>query len=79
MTMAAAFFGSPAIYMFVPVIVLYSAGFLLFGVAIWRSGVLRKGAAISLALHAPLLSSFIRPGASLASILGRYCLSWEAS
>ena len=70
-TMADAFLGSPVIYLFTPVIVLYSAGFLLFGIAIWRSGVLRKGAAaVSLALHAPLLSSFIRPQTSLASILG---------
>jgi hypothetical protein len=55
---------------YIVVIVIYSAGFLLFGVAIWGSGVLRKGAAISLALHAPLLSSFIRPQTSLASVVG---------
>lgn len=55
---------------FIPVFVLYSAGFILFGVAIWRSGTLRKGAAISLGLHAPLVSSFIRPQPTFGVVLG---------
>lgn len=55
---------------YVVVVAIYSAGFLLFGVAIWRSGVLRKPPAIALALHAPLLSSFIRSQTSLAVIVG---------
>jgi hypothetical protein len=59
-----------ATVIYVLVVAIYSLGFLLFGVAIWRSGVLRKPPAIALALHAPLLSSFIRPQTSLASIVG---------
>src|SRR5919112_488003 len=59
-----------AMIIYVLVAMIYSVGFLLFGVAIWRSGVLRKPPAIALALHAPLLSTFIRPQTSLASILG---------
>jgi hypothetical protein len=55
---------------YILLVVIYSAGFLLFGVAIWRSEVLRKPPAIALALHAPLLSTFIRPQTSLASIVG---------
>ena len=35
---------------------LYSAGFILFGVAIWRSGVLPKWAGVLVAVHAPLLT-----------------------
>lgn len=55
---------------FIPVFILYSAGFILFGVAIWRSGVLRKGAALSLGLHAPLVSSFVRPQPTWGVVLG---------
>jgi hypothetical protein len=36
------------------------AGFILFGVAIWRYGVLPKPTAISLGLHAPLVEGFFR-------------------
>jgi hypothetical protein len=61
---------SMAKVIYVLLVGIYSTGFLLFGVAIWRSGVLRKPPAIALALHAPLLSSFIRPQTSLASIVG---------
>jgi hypothetical protein len=39
-------------------------------VAIWRSGTLRKGAAISLGLHAPLVASFARPQPSLIVVVG---------
>ena len=59
-----------ATIVYILVVAIYSVGFLLFGVAIWRSGVLRRPPAIALALHAPLLSSFIRPQTSLASIVG---------
>jgi hypothetical protein len=48
----------------------YGAGIIFFCVAIWRSGVLRKGAAISLGLHAPLVSSFLRPQPSPVVVLG---------
>ena len=65
-----AILGSPAREIFILVFFLYSAGFILFGIAVWRSGVLRKGTAIPLALHAPLLSSFIHPHPNWASVLG---------
>jgi hypothetical protein len=64
-------FGSPLRnVIYIPVFALYASGFILFGVAIWRSGVLRKGAALSLGLHAPLVSSFIRPQPNLGVVLG---------
>ncbi|MGH3144246.1 MAG: hypothetical protein ACRDTR_00415 [Rubrobacter sp.] len=62
--------GSPAREVFVVVFLLYSTGFLLFGVAIWRSGVMHRLASISLALHAPLLSSFTRTEPTWTSFLG---------
>lgn len=63
-------FDSPlATVIYVLVVAIYSAGFLLFSIAIWRSGVLRKPPAIALALHAPLLSTFIRSQTSLAVIV----------
>ena len=55
---------------YIPVFALYAAGFVVFAVAIWRSGVLRKGAALSLGLHAPLVSSFIKPQPNLGVVLG---------
>jgi hypothetical protein len=36
-------------------LLLYLAGFILWGVAIWRSGVLPKWAGVLVAVHAPLL------------------------
>ena len=36
-------------------LLLYVAGFVLWGVAVWRSGVLPKWAGVLVALHAPLL------------------------
>ena len=42
------------------VFLLYSAGFILFGVAIWRSGVLSRWAGVLLAIHAPLPSTILR-------------------
>jgi hypothetical protein len=65
-----AIFNNPLRIIFVFVFIFYAVGFILFGVAIWRSGVLRKGAAISLGLHAPLVSSFIRPQPSFAVVVG---------
>jgi hypothetical protein len=62
--------GSPAREIFILVFFVYSSGFILFGIAIWRSGILRKGSAIPIALHAPLFSSFIRPQPNWTSILG---------
>ena len=55
---------------YIPAFGLYGTGFVLFGVAIWRSGVLRKGAALSLGLHAPLVSSFIKPQPNFGVVLG---------
>ncbi|HEX6708894.1 MAG TPA: hypothetical protein VF068_01060 [Rubrobacter sp.] len=66
-----AIFGSPMRnVIYIPAFALYAAGFILFGVAIWRSGVLRKGAALSLGLHAPLVSSFIKPQPNWGVVLG---------
>jgi len=63
-------FGSPLREMFVAVILCYSAGFILFGIAVWRSGVLPKRAAVPIALQAPLLSYFIRPEPTWATFVG---------
>jgi hypothetical protein len=65
-----AIFRGPAGKIFMPVFLLYSAGFILFGVAIWRSGVLPKVAAISVGLHAPLFAGYIRPQPSPTTIVG---------
>jgi len=56
--------------LFVAVFLLYSAGFILFGVAIWRSGVLPRPAAISLGLHAPLVEGFFRSQLNWVSVVG---------
>jgi hypothetical protein len=45
----------------------YSAGFILFGIAIWRSGVLPRWAGVLVAVHAPLISG---PFSSVGSVLG---------
>jgi hypothetical protein len=63
-------FHNPLRVIFVLAFFSYGAGFILFCVAIWRSGVLRKGAAISLGLHAPLVSSFVRLQPSPVVVLG---------
>lgn len=65
-----AIFNNPLRIIFVFVFLFYAAGFVLFGISIWRSGVLRRGAALSLGLHAPLVSSFVRPQPSLAVVVG---------
>jgi hypothetical protein len=46
---------------------LYSAGFILFGVAIWRSGALPKWAGVLIAVHAPLISG---PFSIVGSVVG---------
>lgn len=38
------------------IFLLYSAGFILFGVAIWRSGTLPRWAGVLVAVHAPLIA-----------------------
>ena len=66
-----ALFGNPLRnVIYIPVFALYATGFILFGVAIWRSGILRKGAALALGIHAPLVSSFIKPQPNLLVVLG---------
>ena len=45
----------------------YSAGFILFGVSIWRSGVLPKWAGVLVAVHAPLISV---PVPNVVSVVG---------
>jgi hypothetical protein len=69
-TIADAIFNSPGREIFVPIVLFYSAGFVLFGIAIWRSGVLRKGSAIALGIHAPLFASFIRPQPTVGTVIG---------
>jgi hypothetical protein len=46
---------------------LYSAGFVLFGLAIWRSGALPGWAGVLVAVHAPLVS---RPFTAAGSVVG---------
>ena len=48
-------------------LILYSAGFILFGVAIWRSGTLPRWAGMLVASHAPLLSG---PFSVVGTVLG---------
>jgi hypothetical protein len=50
------------------VFLLYSAGFILFGVAIWRSGVLPQWAGVLVAVHAPLVSGPFLP--AVVSVVG---------
>lgn len=49
------------------VFLLYSAGFILFGVAIWRSGALPRWSGVVVAAHAPLISG---PFSVVGSVLG---------
>jgi hypothetical protein len=65
-----ALFGKPLTSIFFVAFLLYTAGFILFGVAIWRSGVLPKGASISVGIHAPLFSSFIQSPPGILTIVG---------
>lgn len=70
LAMVDAIFNNPLRIIFVFVFSMYAAGFVLFGMAIWHSGVLRKGAAFSLGLHAPLVSGYIRPQPDLTVVAG---------
>ena len=54
--MANVVFGYPLTLVFYVAFLLYSAGFILFGFAIWGSGTLPGWAGVLLAIHAPLLS-----------------------
>jgi hypothetical protein len=65
-----ALFGKPLTGIFFVAFLLYAAGFILFGVGIWRSGILPKGASISVGIHAPLFSSFIQSPPGILTIVG---------
>ena len=65
-----ALFDKPLTTIFFVAFLLYTAGFILFGVGIWRSGVLPKGASISVGIHAPLFSSFIQSPPGILTIVG---------
>ena len=64
-------FGDPTQSVFYAAFLLYSAGFILFGFAVWGSGTLPKWAGVLLAIHAPLLSG---PLPDLFSVLGALLL-----
>lgn len=72
-------FGNPTRSVFYAAFLLYSAGFILFGFAVWGSETLPRWAGVLLALHAPLLSA---PLPELFSVLGALLLlaggSWVA-
>jgi hypothetical protein len=58
---------------------LYSAGFILFGVAIWRSGVLPRWAGVLVAVHAPLISGpFSVVGLVVGALLAAVGGGWIA-
>ncbi len=69
--LANALFGDPTQSVFYAAFLLYSAGFILFGFAVWGSGTLPKWAGVLLAIHAPILSW---PLPDLFSILGALLL-----
>jgi hypothetical protein len=57
----------------------YSGGFVLFGVAIWRSGVLPRWAGVLLAVHAPLVAGpFSVVGSIVGSLLAVVAGGWIA-
>jgi hypothetical protein len=61
------------------VFLLYSAGFILIGIAIWRSGVLPKWAGVLVAVHAPLISgSFSVVGSVVGALLALVGGGWIA-
>jgi hypothetical protein len=64
-------FGNPSASIFYAAFLLYSAGFILFGFAIWGSETLPRWAGVLLAIHAPLLSGALP---ELFSILGALLL-----
>ena len=60
-------------------LLLYSAGFILFGVAIWRSGVLPRWAGVLVAVHAPLIfGPFSIVGSVVGSLLAVVGGGWIA-
>ncbi len=69
--MANIIFGNPTAGVFYVAFLLYSAGFILFGFAVWGSGTLPKWGGVLLAIHAPLLSG---PLPDLFSVLGALLL-----
>jgi hypothetical protein len=64
-------FGAPFGITIFLALLLYLAGFVLFGVAIWRSGVLPRWAGVLVAVHAPLLlmGAFISVVVSILGVL----------
>jgi len=69
--MANVIFGDPTRSVFYAAFLLYSAGFILFGFAVWGSETLPRWSGVLLAVHAPLLSA---PLPDLFSILGALLL-----
>src|SRR5215216_6512816 len=69
--MANVIFGNPTRSVFYAAFLVYSAGFIFFGFAVWGSGTLPQWAGVLLALHAPLLSA---PLPDLFSVLGALLL-----
>jgi hypothetical protein len=69
--MANTIFGYPTATIFYLAFLLYSAGFILFGFAVWGSVTLPKWAGVLLAIHAPLFSG---PLPDLFSVLGALLL-----
>jgi hypothetical protein len=64
-------FGNPWASIFYAAFLIYSAGFILFGFAIWGSETLPRWAGVLLTIHAPLLSGALP---ELFSILGALLL-----
>ncbi len=61
------------------IFLLYSAGFILFGVAIWRSGALPRWAGVLVAVHAPLISGpFSIAGSVVGALLAFVGGGWVA-
>ena len=57
----------------------YSAGFLLFGIAVWRSGILPRWAGVLIAVHAPLITGpFSVAGAVTGALLALVGGGWIA-
>ena len=69
--MANIIFGNPTASVFYAPFLLYSAGFILFGFAVWGSGTLPKWAGVLLAVHAPLFSG---PLPDVFSVVGALLL-----
>ena len=76
--MANVIFGYPTASIYNMAFLLYSAGFILFGFAIWSSGTLPRWTGLLLAIHDPLFSG---PLLHLFSVLGALfvaCRRWVA-